>query len=146
MRLPGTILAGRKMLLEEGVRAGRPVIEPFIHLAVSDRPEDLKASAGFMPASVFRPRFVCAGMGRAGRRNGFASAMSAAEFRAQATLYLMAGLFEAHDQERRSRFSHSTMTGAIAVFCARRFEAAVENIIDIRQMSDAEAAARIHAA
>ena len=132
--------AAEKQKLDESVRAGRPVVEPFIYLSLSDRPEDLKACAELYARMRFpaRPPLSAGGARKPGRiRIGYVCG----EFRDHPTLYLMAGLFEAHDREVFEIFAFDNGGGGGRL--RARFEAAVEHIVDIRQMSDAEAAARI---
>jgi predicted O-linked N-acetylglucosamine transferase (SPINDLY family) len=133
----------QKALLDDGVRADRPVIEPFIYLALSDRPDDLARCARLYARSRFpaQPVLWKGGARRPGRiRIGYVSG----EFRTHATLYLMAGLFEAHDRAAFEIFAFDNGGGDDGPLRAR-FEAAVEKIVDVRAMSDAAAAARIRA-
>ena len=137
--------AGQKEILDEGVRAGRPVIEPFIYLALSDRPQDLKACAELYARMRFpaqpAPGAAAAKSGKRKIRVGYVCG----EFRKHATLYLMAGLFECHDRDQFDIFAFDN-GGSDDSELRRRFEAAVTNIVDIRQTSDFAAAARIRAA
>jgi protein O-GlcNAc transferase len=131
----------QKTLLDAGVRAGRAVIEPFIYLALSDDPADLHKCAQTYARSRFPAQPVQAAnpSRRPGRiRIGYVCG----EFRTNATLYLMAGLFEAHDKSQFEIIAFDNGGGDASPLRAR-FEAAVEKIVDINGLSDAEAAARI---
>jgi predicted O-linked N-acetylglucosamine transferase (SPINDLY family) len=138
----------QKALLDAGVRADKPVVEPFIYLALSDEPADLERCARLYARSRFpaqaplcRPPLSKPGTRKAGRiRVGYVCG----EFRAHATLYLMAGLFEAHDKSAFEIFAFDNGGGDNSPLRAR-FEAAVERIVDITALSDAQAAARIRA-
>jgi predicted O-linked N-acetylglucosamine transferase (SPINDLY family) len=135
--------AAEKQKLDAGVRAGQPVIEPFIYLSLCDQPQDLKACAELYARMRFaaQPPLWTGGTRRAGRiRIGYVCG----EFRTHATLYLMAGLFEAHDREQFEIFAFDNGGGDGGPLRAR-FDAAVEKIVDIRELSDAKAAARIRA-
>jgi protein O-GlcNAc transferase len=134
--------AAEKQKLDEGVRAGRPVVEPFIYLSLSDRPGDLKACAELYARMRFaaQPPLSAGGARKPGRiRIGYVCG----EFRTHPTLYLMVGLFEAHDRTEFEIFAFDNGGGDDSPL-RRRFEAGVENIVDIRPLSDAAAAARIH--
>ena len=133
----------QKALLDDGVRADRAVIEPFIYLALSERPADLQACARLYARARFpaQPPLWKKQARRPGRiRVGYVCG----EFRTHATLYLMAGLFEAHDRTAFEIFAFDNGGGDGSALRAR-FEAAVEHVVDIRALSDAEAAARIRA-
>ena len=133
----------QRALLEEGVRADRPVIEPFIHLALSDRPEELARAAKLYADMRFAAKAPL-WQGAARRPGRIRIGYVCGEFRAHATLYLMAGLFEAHDKNDFEIFAFDNGGSDQSVLRAR-FEAAVEHSVDIRQMSDAAAAAHIRA-
>ncbi|HWY61955.1 MAG TPA: tetratricopeptide repeat protein [Rhizomicrobium sp.] len=131
----------QKALLDEGVRAQRPVVEPFIYLALSERPEDQLRCARLYARTRFPTQTPLwkGGPRRPGRiRVGYVCG----EFRTHATLYLMAGLFEAHDRRAFEIFAFDNGGGDGSPLRAR-FEAAVERVLDIRALSDRQAAARI---
>jgi protein O-GlcNAc transferase len=135
--------AAQKTMLDEGVRAGKPLIAPLIYLALSDQPEDIHRCAQIYSELNFpaRPPMYRKGPRRPGPiRIGYVCG----EFRTQATLYLMAGLFEAHD---RSEFEIVAFDngGSDGSPLRARFEKAVNRIIDITHLPDRDAAARIMA-
>jgi protein O-GlcNAc transferase len=133
----------RKAQLDAGVRADRPVVEPFIYLALSDRPEDIHRCARLYAGMRFpaQPPLRRAEQRKPGRiRIGYVCG----EFRTHPTLYLMAGMFEAHDKAQFEIFAFDN-GGSDDSALRRRFEAAVDKIIDISTLSDREAAAHIQA-
>ena len=128
-------------LLRDGVRAGRAVAEPLTFLALCDDPADHQRCAALYariryPALPALPEPASRRPGRI--RIGYVCG----EFRTQATLYLMIGLFEAHD---RSKFEVTAFDngGSDGSTLRARFEAAVEHIADITALSDTDAAALI---
>jgi len=130
-------LARERAALDEGVRAGERVVEPYVYQALSCSPADLLAAARvyvrdkYPPlASPRRPRH------REGRiRVGYLCG----EFRAQATMYLAAGLFEHHDRSRFAvtGFDNSREDGSAM---RRRVLAAFDKFVPIQTLSDREAA------
>jgi predicted O-linked N-acetylglucosamine transferase (SPINDLY family) len=132
-----------KALLDEGVRAEGLAVEPFVYFFLSDRPDDMQRCARIYSAARFpaQPPLWKGGMRKPGRiRIGYVCG----EFRAHPTLYLMAGLFEAHDRDRFEIFAFDNGGGDESPLRAR-FEKAVEHLVDITRLSDREAAARIRA-
>ena len=129
-----------KGLLDAGVRAGQAVVEPLVYLALSDRPDDIHRCV----ATYARIRFPAQpALAQTTRRTGkIRVGYVCGEYRTHATLYLMAGLFEAHD---RTRFEITAFDngGSDGSALRARFEAAVNRIVDITSLPDAEAAARI---
>jgi len=136
-----TDFAAQAARIHEGVRAGRLTIDPFMYLAVSDSPADLQAcatafAAHFHPAA---PALCKTGpRSREKIRIGYVSG----EFRAQATAYLTAGLYERHD---RSRFEIVAFDAGPAADSAmrRRLEGAFDRFIRIADLSDRAAAETI---
>jgi predicted O-linked N-acetylglucosamine transferase (SPINDLY family) len=129
--------------LDAGVRAGRAVVEPFVYQGLSDDPADLQACAA-IAARRFAPQApLC--KGKVHKRDRIRIGYVSGEFRAQATSYLAAGLYERHD---RSRFE------VIAIDNTRpeqspmrtRLESAFDRIIPIAGLGDGEAAEAVAAA
>jgi protein O-GlcNAc transferase len=134
----------QKALLNQGVRAGKPMIAPLIYLNLSEQPEDILRCAELYAKINFpaRPPVHNTGPRRPGPiRIGYVCG----EFRTHATLYLMAGLFEAHDRSAFEIFAFDNGGGDGSALRGR-FEKAVDRIIDITRLSDQDAAARIVAA
>jgi predicted O-linked N-acetylglucosamine transferase (SPINDLY family) len=133
-----------KTLLDEGVRSGRPVVEPFIYLSLSDRPEDLQHCARAYARARFpaQPPLWKGGPRKPGRiRVGYVCG----EFRTHAMFFLMVGLYETHDREQFEIFAFDNGGGDSSPRRAR-FEAGVEHLVDIRGLSDRDAARRIRQA
>jgi predicted O-linked N-acetylglucosamine transferase (SPINDLY family) len=137
----------QKTALLEGVRAGTRVARPFMFQAISDRPEDLQACARIYardlhPQVPDTPRHDPASrQGRQKIRLGYLSG----EFREQATAILMAGLYERHD---RSRFEVIAIDNGSAdrSAMAARLKRTFDSWIDIGELNDAQAAAKIREA
>jgi predicted O-linked N-acetylglucosamine transferase (SPINDLY family) len=137
----------QKTAIAEGIRAGRRVARPFMFQSVSERPEDLQACARLYASDLYPPapdaprHDPVARKGRARIRLGYLSG----EFRDQATAILMAGLYERHD---RGRFEVIAVDNGSADNSAMsaRLKQAFDGWIDIGELRDTEAAAKIHAA
>jgi predicted O-linked N-acetylglucosamine transferase (SPINDLY family) len=132
----------QKGLLDQGVRAGKQVVRPFVYQAVSASPADLQACSRIFTSHLFpaHEARVFASRNHDRIRIGYVSG----EFREQATAYLMAGLYELHD---KSRFEIIAIDngGGDGSAMRRRLEASFDRILYISQMPDSEAADRIRA-
>ncbi len=133
----------RKAQLDAGVAADKPVTMPFIYLAVSDKPADILRCARFYSQYQFpaQPPMAKKGTRKPGRiRIGYVCG----ELRTHATLYLTAGMFEAHD---KSAFEITVFSSGNRDDSAlrRRFDAAVEKVVDVSNLSDRQAASRVAA-
>ena len=136
-----------KAMLDAAVRAGRPAAQPFVYQALSDSPADLQACARIYTAREY-PGSARTGFGarradskRTGKiRIGYVCG----EFRAQATMYLAAGLFEQHDRTKFEviAFDNGRDDGSAM---RARVTAAFDKFISIASLSDRDAAARIRA-
>jgi len=125
--------------IDAGVQAGKKVIEPFAYMALSGSPINLKLCASTQTNDGYpaNPQLRSTrGRNRRKIRVGYVSG----EFREQATAYLTAGLYEAHDKNQfeivgfDNGFSDDGPT-------RKRLELAFDKIVDISKMDD-EAAAR----
>jgi protein O-GlcNAc transferase len=128
--------------LDQGVRAGKRIVEPYVYQGLSSSPADLLACARIYaadkyPASPFAQK-------RQRRPGKIRVGYLCGEFRAQATMYLAAGLFEQHDRKRfevvgldNSRDDQSPMR--------RRVNMAFDRFISIQSLSDHDAAQLIEA-
>ena len=129
--------------LDEAVRAGKAAAQPFVYLALSESPADLLACARNYAAREFpalAPR-----MKQAARRPGpIRIGYVCGEFRAQATMYLAAGLFEHHDRSRFQVFGFDNGRDDGSVMRAR-VTSAFDKFMSIAALSDRDAAARIAA-
>ena len=130
-------LAGERAALDEGVRAGHRVVEPFAYQALCAAPADLLACARIYARDKY-PQLPLPQ--RPHRRPGrIRLGYLCGEFRAHATMFLAAGLFEQHD---RSRFEviafDNTRDDGSAL--RRRVLAAFDNIVPIQKLTDRDAA------
>jgi predicted O-linked N-acetylglucosamine transferase (SPINDLY family) len=131
----------RKARLDAGVRADKPVVEPFIYLALSGQPADILRCTRLYAQMRFPAQAPLwrGGQRKPGRiRIGYVCG----EFRTHPTLYLMAGMFEAHDRSQFEIFAFDN-GGGDGSGLRQRLEAAVDRLIDISAMSDHAAAAAI---
>ncbi|MCP5412715.1 MAG: tetratricopeptide repeat protein [Alphaproteobacteria bacterium] len=127
-----------KKTIDDGVRAGRQAIRPFAYQAVSDSPADLQACSQIFAAAEFAPvpsPTPAKGSGGGKLRIGYVSA----DFREQATAYLMAGLYEQHDTARFEIVAFDN-GGSDDSAMRARLEKAIPKFVDISAMSDDEAA------
>jgi len=133
-------LAREREALDEGVRAGERVVEPYEYQALSSSPADLLACARVYAREKYP---ALPSPQRRTRRDGkIRLGYLCGEFRAQATMYLAAGLFEQHD---RARFEvigiDNTRDDGSAM--RQRVTAAFDRFVRIRDLSDRHAAERI---
>ncbi len=127
--------------IDAGLKAGKPVVRPFVYQALSESPADLQlctttyTGLNFPPLPSAPPAPRPAG-GKI--RIGYLSA----EFRDQATAYLMAGLFETHD---RSKFEVIALDngGDDGGPMRTRLISTFDKFIDVMRLTDDEAAQRI---
>ncbi len=129
--------------VDAAVRSGRRVIEPFAYQVLSQSPADLRTCAETyvrhqFPAIAPPPATPCRPGGKI--RLGYLSG----EFHAQATAYLMAGVYEAHDRARFELVAFDNGPDDASPM-RRRLEAAFGRMVDIKGLPDADAAARIRA-
>lgn len=127
--------------IEAGLQAGKPVVRPFVYQAISESPADLQLCSTSFLSLHFPPLPVAAPAPRPATgkiRIGYLSA----EFRDQATSYLMAGLFESHD---RNKFEIIALDngGDDGKTMRTRLIKAFDKFIDVVRLTDDEAAQRI---
>lgn len=130
-------LGRARAALDEGVRSGKRVVEPYVYQGLSSSPADLLASARIYAQDKY-PALPSTRMRR--RREGkIRLGYLSGEFRAQATMYLAAGLFEHHDRSRFevTGFDNSREDGSAM---RRRVSAAFDRFVPIQRCSDREAA------
>jgi protein O-GlcNAc transferase len=137
-------LAQAREALAAGVAAGGRVVRPFAWQAISGDPASLQQCSRIFAGAEFPPAPMPArAAARAGGklRIGYLSA----DFREQATSYLMAGVYEAHD---RSEFEIIAFDNGFddASPMRARLEKAFGGFIPIAALSDAEAAAAVRKA
>jgi protein O-GlcNAc transferase len=130
-------LARERAALDEGVRADKRVVEPYVYQGLSSSPADLLASAKIYAQDKYPP---LSSPHRRRRREGkIRLGYLCGEFRAQATMYLAAGLFEHHDRTRFevTGFDNSREDGSAM---RQRVIAAFDKFVPIQTLSDREAA------
>ena len=129
--------------MNEGVRAGKPVVKPFIYQGLSESPADMLACAETYVEVYFQalPPVARAPRRKPGRiRIGYVSG----EFRAQATMHLMAGLFENHDRSRFEVFAFDNGRDDGSPM-RKRVVAGFDKFIPVALLSDGDAAAAVAA-
>jgi predicted O-linked N-acetylglucosamine transferase (SPINDLY family) len=132
-----------KAEVEDGVRHGQRIVQPFIFQAVAESPADARDCSRIWARHKY-PELGVAPQDRAARkangkiRIGYVSG----EFRQQATAILMAGVYDRHDREK---FELIALDAGVSDQSPirERLEKAFDKWIDIRTMSDQEAAAAI---
>ena len=89
-------LAQERAALDEGVRSGKRLVEPFVYQGLSSSPADLLSAA----RNYVRDKYPPLAAPHRRREGKIRVGYLCGEFRAQATMYLVAGLFEHHDRDR----------------------------------------------
>jgi predicted O-linked N-acetylglucosamine transferase (SPINDLY family) len=135
--------AEARAAMSAAIAAGKQVIRPFAWQAVSADPASLQHCSRIFAASEFPALAAAAPAPRPqGRiRIGYLSA----DFREQATAYLMAGVYDAHD---RGDFEIVAFDNGFddASPMRARLEKAFDRIVPIAGLSDAQAADAVRAA
>ena len=135
-----------KTEVEDDLRRGKRVVQPFIFQAVCERPQDAQACSRIWGRDRYPALSPPAPFDTASRkahkkiRIGYLSG----EFRQQATAILMAGVYARHD---RARFEIVALDNGVhdGSELRARLEKSFDRWIDIGKMHDAEAALRIRA-
>ena len=134
--------------LAAGIAAGRQVVKPFAWQAISGDPASLQEcsrifAAADYPAAPMPARTAArAAKGGEGRiRIGYVSA----DFREQATAYLMAGVYEARDRDAFEIIAFDNGFDDASPMRAR-LERAFDRFVPITNLSDAQAADAVRAA
>jgi predicted O-linked N-acetylglucosamine transferase (SPINDLY family) len=130
-------LPRQRAALDEGVRSGRRVVEPFAYQALASSPADLLACARIYAADKYPP--LPSPPRSAHRQGRIRLGYVCGEFRAQATMYLAAGLFEHHDRKRFEviAFDNTREDGSAM---RRRVLSAFDRCLPIQRLSDRDAA------
>jgi predicted O-linked N-acetylglucosamine transferase (SPINDLY family) len=120
--------------IHEGVRAGKPVVQPFVYQAIATSPADLQACSVHYANRLYPPLPPLALAGNRGHGKIRLAYMSG-EMRAQAIGFLMAGVFEHHDREafELTILDNGWDDGSPT---RRRIEKSADQLIDITQMTD----------
>jgi predicted O-linked N-acetylglucosamine transferase (SPINDLY family) len=128
--------------IDQGVRAGKEVAEPFLYQAVSQSPADLQSCSTIHARNRYpeQPQLKPAHPAR--RQGKIRIGYVSGEFREQATAYLMAGVYECHDKSRFeiTAFDNGWNDGSAV---RKRLEAAFDRILPIAHLSDRDAARAI---
>jgi len=126
--------------VEQGIDAGRAVIEPFAYLAAASSAQRQRRCAEIFGAAFTTPPLPPAG--RRSEQQRIRIGYSAGEFRNHATGILMAGLFECRDKSRFEliAFDRGDDDGS---GIRQRIVNAFDTMVDVRNRSDAETAALI---
>ncbi|HSS69695.1 MAG TPA: tetratricopeptide repeat protein [Casimicrobiaceae bacterium] len=119
------------------VRAGKPAIEPFMFLAVSDSAEDQLRCSQTWVNEQCPPSPGASWTGKRYRHDRIRLAYASSSFHRHPLGYLMAGLFEQHDRNRFETIAISSGPDDRSAMRAR-LKAAFERFIDVRQQSDRE--------
>ena len=135
--------AGLKVEVENGVRRGQRIVQPFIFQAVAETPADARACSRIWARDKY-PELGGPAHDRAARkankkiRIGYVSG----EFRQQATAILMAGVYDLHNRENFELIALDAGVSDQSPMRAR-LEKAFDTWIDIRSLSDQDAAGAI---
>jgi len=128
--------------IDADVRAGKPVVEPFVYQGVSGSMSDLRACAEIIVRDRFPPTPVPLWSGERYRNGKIRVGYVSGEFRNQATSILMAELFELHDRSRFELFAIDNGWDDGSSI-RHRIEGAFDEIVNIAQVGDLEAAALV---
>jgi predicted O-linked N-acetylglucosamine transferase (SPINDLY family) len=128
--------------VQRGMQDSRPVMSPFGYMAIAESEPDLKTCATIYSADHFPP-VMNDFSGRRRPRGKIRIGYSSGEFRAQATSFLMAELWELHDRSRFElvAFDNGWDDGSPM---RARIAAAFDEMIDITRLSDVDAAALVN--
>ena len=129
-----------KAEVEDGVRRGVPIVQPFIFEAIAESPGDARDCSRIWARDKY-PEQGTAAFDRAARKakNKIRVGYVSGEFREQATAILMAGVYDRHDREK---FELVALDAGVSDQSAMRtrLEKAFDRWIDIKSLSDQEAA------
>jgi predicted O-linked N-acetylglucosamine transferase (SPINDLY family) len=128
--------ASLKAQADDGMRAGKPVVRPYMYQAISSSPADLQACSRLYTA-LRHPALPARWQPR--RHQKIRLGYLCGEFRQQATSLLAAGLFEHHDKDRFELFAIDNDRSDGSPMRAR-LEAAFDHFIPIAGLSDDAAA------
>jgi protein O-GlcNAc transferase len=131
-----------KAQIDQDVREGHLVIQPFVYQAISDSAADLAACSRRF-AKLY-PAVSCPPVSRSRNHRKIRIGYLSADFREQATAYLTVGLYEMHDRQKFEiiAFDNGASDGSAI---RARLEKAFDKIVAISHLSDHVAADRIRA-
>jgi len=124
--------------IERGLRAQTRVITPFAYAASLDKPADQLLASGIYARNIC-PNQTAEWSGLRYRHDRIRLAYLSTDFRAHATGYVMAELFERHDRNRFEIIAISFGPDDGSKMQAR-LKSAFDHFVDVRQKSDREIA------
>jgi predicted O-linked N-acetylglucosamine transferase (SPINDLY family) len=128
--------------IEKDLAAGRLSADPFILQGLCNSPQSLKRCAELYTEERYPARIVERFQHRLLDHNKIRIGYLSGEFREQATSHLIAGVLEKHDPSRFEVYAFDNGWDDRSEI-RRRINAAVREMIGIRQLSDASALAAI---
>jgi protein O-GlcNAc transferase len=128
-----------KSQIESGLRAGRPAITPFPYAVSFDSPAAQLRASGIYSQRIC-PHRVAGWQGPSYRHDRIRLAYFSSDFRAHATGYVMAELFERHDRARFETIAVSFGSDDGSEMQSR-LRGAFDRFIDVKEKSDREIAA-----
>ncbi|MGH8662582.1 MAG: tetratricopeptide repeat protein [Burkholderiales bacterium] len=121
------------------VRAGKRAATPFHFLSLSDSAADQLQCSRIFAADKYPAASQPLWRGERYRHDRIRLAYLSADFRAHATSFLLAGMFEHHDRSRFETIAVSFGADDQSEM-QTRLEGALEHFVDVRNRSDAEVA------
>jgi predicted O-linked N-acetylglucosamine transferase (SPINDLY family) len=131
-----------KAQIDQDIREGHLVIQPFVYQAISDSAADLAACSRRF-AKLY-PAVPCPPVPRSRNHAKIRIGYLSADFREQATAYLTVGLYEMHDRQRFEIIAFDNGASDDSAIRAR-LEKAFDKIVAIAHLPDHVAADRIRA-
>jgi protein O-GlcNAc transferase len=128
--------------IEQDLAAGQLSVDPFILQGISNSPRSLQRCAELYSEGRYPARITQGFQQRALAHEKIRVGYCSGEFREQATSHLIAGVLEQHDQSRFEIYAFDNGWDDRSEI-RRRINAAVHEMVEIRQLSDASALAAI---
>jgi len=134
--------AGLIAEIEHDIAAGKPSAEPFGWQGIATSDRSLQQCAEIYSAATFPPNHRGLPPARPNNGDKIRVGYVSGDFRAQATAFLLVGVLEQHDSSRFEihAFDNGWDDGSDT---RKRIEAAVHRMVNIRGLSDAQAAQAI---
>jgi protein O-GlcNAc transferase len=127
-----------------GIESGHFVLDPTGLAALSHARRELRQCARIWAAEKYPPPPPPLWTGKRYRHDRIRLAYLSADFRAHATAFLMAGIFESHDKNRFETLAISYGADDRSPMRAR-LERAFDRFLDVRDRSDSDIAQQLHA-
>ena len=125
-----------------GLRAGRPVIDPFGNLIISESPADQLLSARVAVSESTPPGAPRLWQGERYTHDRIRVAYLSADYRPHPVAFLIAGVFEHHDKTRFETVGISFGPPGESDI-RKRMAAAFDKFLDVRDMSDFDVATQL---